>query len=300
MKKTKEILSKQLNTNRDKNLLFYKLEEVLSIDPDFIRGITEIKNSKTGNYSREDIDALVEHTVDELLRKIYNINQFVQITEGDIKEVKGVYLETWEIIKNTDNVEDTIYKYHYPRLSLWLSKFYPPEINEIIKNQKTINKVTCEQYSPEFQISILRLDIKNLLGPIIDVGCGEHGNLVRKLREYGCDIIGIDRSIHDPEDYLLKTDWFSYDFTEETWGTVISNAAFSNHVIYSSNYDLNVYELYLEKYHEILKSIKPGGDFIYAPGLPLIEEHLDKNKYEVTKYAVTDEYYLSKIKKKVV
>ncbi len=73
---------------------------------------------------------------------------------------------------------------------------------------------------------------------------------------------------------------------EKTWGTIISNAALSNHIIYSSNYDLIKYEMYLKKYQEILRSIKLEGEFIYAPGFAEIEKGLDDRKYEITKNTI--------------
>ncbi len=84
--------------------------------------------------------------------------QYVQITEKDIEEVRTIYHKSWEMLKRTGNVKEVLYNYHYPKLSEWLSKYYPSELRNILRNQKTINKVTCEEYSPEFQIGILRLN----------------------------------------------------------------------------------------------------------------------------------------------
>ncbi len=73
MKTTKEILSKQLDTNKGKNLLFNDLEEIISINPDFLNEIKQIKNGNIDDISDQDIRALVNHVVEELLKKIYEI-----------------------------------------------------------------------------------------------------------------------------------------------------------------------------------------------------------------------------------
>jgi hypothetical protein len=48
------------------------------------------------------------------------------------------------------------------------------------------------------------------------------------------------------------------------------------------------YANYAKKYMDILKSLKSGGSFHYAPNLPFIEIYLDKNQYMVRTYDIGD------------
>ena len=51
--------------------------------------------------------------------------------------------------------------------------------------------------------------------------------------------------------------------------------SFTNHLLFHLSNGTEEFPKYLLKYKEILESLKPGGMFVYAPSLPLIEERLD-------------------------
>ena len=300
MNKIKEVISDQIKSNSQENLLFYKLEDVINITPSFVSKLEEIKNENMIDNYGKDLEDIIDFTVNELLREIYKTNQFINIPVAKIEEAKKIYRDSLDIIKKSKDIKKDLYKYHYSKLSVWLSSLYPLEIRKYLSEHKIINKVICEEYSPDFQVKILRLNLKNIKEPVIDIGCGQSGNLVEFLRNYNFDVIGIDRMINKQSKYLIKKDWFNFIFENESWGTVISNAAFSNHITYTSKYEYDKLKLYLRKYDEILESIMIGGEFIYAPGIPFIEEKLDKDKFELKRYSITKDYYLSKIKRKVV
>lgn len=76
--------------------------------------------------------------------------------------------------------------------------------------------------------------------------------------------------------------------------------AFSNHYFHQEITGSDQVKDYEQKYYEILKGLKKNGSFIYAPGLPSIEEKLDES-YEVEKMPIKgandSRLYVTKIKK---
>jgi hypothetical protein len=64
------------------------------------------------------------------------------------------------------------------------------------------------EYSPELQLSILGLELRDLTEPILDLGCGARAELVRYLRARGKRAVGIDRHL-STEDGARRADWFS-------------------------------------------------------------------------------------------
>jgi hypothetical protein len=137
----------------------------------------------------------------------------------------------------------------------------------------------CFCYSPELQMSILRLEPGAIREPLLDIGCGPEALLVRALRDRGVKAFGIDRSISRREDYLVEAEWEGHDLGAEAWGTIVSNLAFSNHFIYHYIRDDGADIAYLRRYMDILAALEPGGSFRYAPALPFVERHLDRGRY---------------------
>ena len=130
---------------------------------------------------------------------------------------------------------------------------------------------------------------------ILDVGCGRELNLVNYLRDNGYEAYGIDR-FNNNNPYYSKCDWLEHNFEPSKWGTIISNLGFSNHFIHHNlRVDGNFRE-YAQKYMEILASLKPNGSFHYAPDLPFIESHVNKQTYRVTNSVVENsEFKASRI-----
>lgn len=83
----------------------------------------------------------------------------------------------------------------------------------------------------------------------------------------------------------------------ETWGTVISHLAFSNHAIHHylrrDGVDLD----YARRYMEIRASLRPGGSFCYAPSLPFLEVHLDRAGWGLESAPVTASLRSSRVTK---
>jgi hypothetical protein len=94
--------------------------------------------------------------------------------------------------------------------------------------------------------------------------------------------LGVDRSV-EAAPWLVENDWFEIDLTVVRWGTVVSHMAFSNHFIFQHLYKNGDPNRYARLYMRILGSLRPGGTFYYAPGLPFIEQFLPETLFTVEK-----------------
>ncbi len=150
-----------------------------------------------------------------------------------------------------------------------------------------LREVVCSDYSPELQLAILHATADQLANPILDVGCGEHGQLVHYLRQRGKTALGIDRTV-EAHAHLIQADWFDFPLATVPWGTVISHMAFSNHFLHHHLHPQGEPERYARQYMVLLSAIKPGGRFIYTPGLPFIEDLLPVDQYRVERYPIPD------------
>lgn len=100
--------------------------------------------------------------------------------------------------------------------------------------------------------------------------------------EKGVETYGIDRFSFTDKN-LSNSDWLEYSYGVEKWGTIISNLGFSNHFKHHNLREDGNYIEYGKKYMEILKSLKIGGEFYYAPDLPFIEQYLDSRQFRIDK-----------------
>ncbi len=146
--------------------------------------------------------------------------------------------------------------------------------------------VVCEEYAPRLQLAVLGLDPAEMLEPILDVGCGHDGALVRHLRALGLEAYGIDRLVGADQPELHEADWLAYPYGISRWGTVISHLAFAHHFLFQHHYRYGAPEVYARVYMAILNALLPGGAFYYAPGLPFIEDLLPAGAYSVRRRQV--------------
>ena len=160
-----------------------------------------------------------------------------------------------------------------------------------------IGNVLNKEYSPEFQFELYELSIQDLMEPIIDIGCGSQAEFINVLLQKEKDAFGIDRLLKDQNERLIEISWLEYRFLPESWGTIYSNMAFSNHYIYALRDNPSDIIKYALKFEEILESLKINGSFIYAPSLQEIENKVDKKKYEVMHIWKASGVTITKIKK---
>lgn len=145
----------------------------------------------------------------------------------------------------------------------------------------------CAEYPPALQLDILGIDPVTLAEPVLDLGCGEAGALVRRLRSLGKRAFGVDR-LAAPGGFIARADWFDFPLGRASLGTVISHMGFSNHFLHHHLRANGSLERYARRYMEILDSLLPGGSFVYTPGLPFIERILPRERWTVARRALPD------------
>jgi hypothetical protein len=127
------------------------------------------------------------------------------------------------------------------------------------------------EYSPELQLRVLGARVEELRAPILDLGCGAQGGLVRHLRAAGlAPVIGVDRSAPAGAGFFRES-WFSADLARHAWGTVIAHQSFSLHFLHAHVHSETRAARFAQRYLEILRSLAPRGRFLYAPALPFLE-----------------------------
>jgi hypothetical protein len=233
--------------------------------------------------------------VDEALQFTYENNQFIQLSPHE-KEIfihlYQVYLQGIKrIIQDSPSLPvleadmSRLVTSHFQDLRANISHFFDNETAHFVHENLILKKAVCSEYSPEFQAEMLGIEPANLLEPVLDLGCGKSGQLVRYLNAQGIQAVGIDRLV-DPVTNLFESDWFEFNLAPGSWGTIISHMAFSNHFIFNHRYQKGDPERYARQYIKLLSSLKDGGVFYYSPGLPFIEPFLPADQYQVTRAAV--------------
>lgn len=282
MKVLFDYIDKQLENNSGKNLFYKGNPGVLF----FIEETKSVINEFCG-LDADSENILLEYTTGRALAKFCETNQYYSFDKNDHDSLKKIYSSLITEIKNTGNGnnEGKLEKLaisHYEKLAVWLrsnnsfaEKMYP-------SGQQTIEPVACSEYSAEMQANILGLDIPGIIGPVLDIGCGSQGFLVKFLREKGIEAYGFDRFAPESS-YFEKADWFDFSFEKQKWGTIASNLGFSNHFNHHHLRAGSDYIRYARKYVEILESLKTGGSFFYAPALEFIEPYLDPENFRVKK-----------------
>lgn len=146
--------------------------------------------------------------------------------------------------------------------------------------------VVCAEYSPELQLRVLGVRAEELGAPILDLGCGAGGALVRHLRRRGHDPVwGVDRSAPAEPGYV-RASWFADALPPLRWRSVIAHQSFSLHFLHAHLRSAERAARYAERYMQVLRSLAPGGRFLYAPGLPFIEEALAGSPFAVRTWPV--------------
>lgn len=136
------------------------------------------------------------------------------------------------------------------------------------------------EYSAELQVNLLGLDQPSPREPILDLGCGEHAHLVAHLRSRGLRAFGVDLAVA-AADHLFPVDWFAFPLVPASWGTIVSHLGFAQQFLRQHLDPTGDAARYARRFMEILRALQPGGAFVYAPGLPFIEDLLPREKYLV-------------------
>lgn len=245
-------------------------------------------SKREGTYTQ-----LLQYAVNKSMRLFVEVNQFFDFTREDYGKLQQIYRDLLERVcelGNSEKVSETdiahLFQLHYKHLQAFLFETNGTEICKKYKEHPHLFEITCAEYSPEFQLNLLNVRLETIKQPVLDLGCGSQASLVRFLRKRGIEAFGVDRNGETAE-YVFKVGWLECPFKPNTWGTVISHMAFSNHFIHHHLRPDGRVEWYASKYMEILHSLREGGSFFYAPSLPFMEELLvsHSNSFVVVKRA---------------
>jgi len=272
--------------------------DVYRVDRDFVR--LEKDNLEFMFENRVEITAILDDPessrglVNEFVRSslefTYNNNQYVHLNQEEqdrllkmytayLRGMKTVLAEARDFPEFERNFSGLV-KEHFNDLSRNISRFFDREPGWQVQENIILKQVVCSEYSPDFQLKLLGMDARELMPPVLDIGCGKQGILVKYLQSLGFQAMGVDRIV-DPAPGLHEADWFDLEFKPDSWGTVISHMAFSNHFLFHHRYKNGSPDRYARMYMRILNGLKMGGSFIYSPGLPFIEQYLPPEKFTI-------------------
>lgn len=282
----------QIAFNSRKNLFHTGSGEHLSFT-ELTRDLLANKGELEALLHGTDADAVIDYMVNRVLRELFQTNQYIELRSEEVAELRGIYeILLAEILNQPDDAGE-LARRHYGRLTAWLARTNPilRAINP--PERPAAATAVCAEYSPELQLEILGIDPRTLIEPVMDIGCGRGAGLVTYLRSLGIDAHGLDRLCDRREPHLIEASWFEFEFTEGRWGTLVANLSFSTHFINNHLRDDGLHAEYAATYMKMLRSLKTGGSFHYAPSLNFIEEYLPSNRYSVTRTPIAGNYFRS-------
>ncbi len=276
-----EFIHRQFAFNQNRNLYYSGIGSSTLFTPEVS---TIINRIKTLNPKEEQ--QIIEYTSEKALEEFGSFNQYYSFSDDDKLELKNIYSALFLALKqyaeNKGNQIEPIAKKHYKRLKEWLEKTNSFSSKIYDGGEEFVSAVVCSEYPAELQLKILNVELSECGSPVLDIGCGKQANLVNFFRQHGIEAFGIER-FDTGNRFCEKAGWLEFDYGINKWGTIISHLGFSNHF---NHHHLRIdgnFREYATVYMAILKSLKPGGSFIYTPDLPFIEQYLDKTNYKIEK-----------------
>ena len=137
-------------------------------------------------------------------------------------------------------------------------------------------------YAPDLQLRLLGLDPLRTPGPVLDLGCGEDGALVRHMEALGrSDVFGID-VLCETGGGLSRASWFDAPLAPGRWGTIIAHQSFTLHFLRAHALGSESGAArHARTYMRMLGALGPQGRFLYAPAVPFFEMCLPKDTWNV-------------------
>jgi hypothetical protein len=289
MKIFQDSIDQQFEFNKGKNLFYHGIIGSLKFSPATVEAIDKIDLIDTDSK-----ELLIDYLTNTALQAFCELNQYYTFDTLAKQALRELYTDLFENIKSHRFHIDAIAEKHYEHVIKWLQETNSFAEKIYASKGETLGSVACSEYSSELQIEILQLDINSIACPVLDIGCGKEGSLVKYLRQHGIEAYGFDRFADDAT-FLWKSDWFEYKFEKDKWGTITSNLGFSNHFQHHHFRNDGNFIEYAKKYMEILASLKLGGCFRYAPDLPFVEMYLDEDKFRIMKHKVGSYHFKSVI-----
>lgn len=280
----KDFIEQQLCHNRNKSLFYELTNGRLALTPSeetiifFKQKANDIANFIQSAYEDDSIQQLSEYISNQTIQLFMEVNQYLNFSQNDYRQLQSLYKDLFKRVyriamqeKLCNEEIQHLFRSHYKNLQTFLFDSNGHEIFKKYKESPELFTVKCAEYTPQFQMSLLKIRLSVIRQPVLDVGCGTQGSLVHFLSKRGIEAYGIDRNVQHINN-LQQANWLDYTFTPNIWGTIISHMAFSNHFMHHHLRTDGDFKDYAKKYMEILKSLKRGGSFIYAPSLPFMEE----------------------------
>lgn len=275
MDKFLKSIDKQIAFNQGKNIFLNGPAGNLKFIQETARAISEV-----GGINSETEELLIGYATDKVLQEFCRINQYYAFDEQATMDLREIYAGLFSDMRSHRDSTEELSRKHFQNLQQWLKKSNPFAEKVFADENETIEPVACSEYSPGLQLAILQIEPAGLMEPVLDIGCGRRGNLVKYLCQKGVDAYGFDRFSFDGPNFL-KADWLAFDYGEDKWGTITSNLGFSNHFNHHHVREDGNFIGYAKTYMTILHALKVGGSFHYAPDLPFMERYLDANKYQI-------------------
>ena len=211
----------------------------------------------------------------ELVRAVERRQQFAPSDAALSGKLERVFEQSWR------ELAAAIAQRHPEQTITPIFEREARQIRELLAAKLGAGPTVCAEYSIELQLDLLGISPATLVEPILDLGCGEHAALVGYLRAQGKVASGLDRHAAGPD--AVQADWLGHGFARETFGTIVSHQAFSLHFLHHHLGSGEQAEAYARKYMELLGALKPGGSFVYTPGLPFVEQHLPARRWQVAR-----------------
>lgn len=242
-----------------------------------------IKEMNTSKYKE-----VMEKLARSFLKNIAKGTNSNKFTRDDCTKILEIYHKLILNISDRNMPYEKIALEHYTNVKNFINE-YTSEAT------KTTDK---SKYSPEFILDILNVNLNEVSGKSLDLGCGKKGELVEYLAKNGVDAYGIDMECEDT-DRLEQEDWLQKEYPEKSYDLITSNLTFTKYFNDANAEEANDQECfeYAQTYMKILNSLKVGGKWHYVPAVTFIEELLPEDKFEVNNSFVDDNVMRTIIKR---
>lgn len=167
-------IDKQIDFNRGKNLFNIESLNSMMFIEDTVKSIKGLPL-----VDKETEISLINYATDKCLKEFCRINQYFSFNSEDKQNLRNLYSELFTVIKNQNKPIEIIAEKHYNNLKDWLTKTNSFAQNIYVEKDQIIEPITCAEYSAELQIEILKININTIIPPVLDIGCGAQGFLVK-------------------------------------------------------------------------------------------------------------------------
>lgn len=288
MSEIRAAIQRQLLANQDTNILYLHAPRVLEIDTTFRDRLQTA--ARLAAMTPEELDSLVGFAENLCIRHVLRTNQYLRVTDRDRRRLAWIYRRTWKLVQRAGDVDAVLRAEHFPMLQEWIAALYPRSHLSWLVTRETVRPVCCRDYPAELQLEVLGLDVHEIRGPVLDVGCGFTAPLVRYLSACNIETYGFDRLVEEEGGCVRCEDWLAFDYSARSWGTIISHMALSNHYRYALHHDRALRSDLEELFLRILAALAQGGCFAYAPGAVELDRLVNPARFSIGNAQVVHGY----------